>query len=307
MLGKKLLGAAVIISGLFLGGCASSVEQTIYLGNTNVYSPITPPPVHMNTDPESGALVVSPKFYFNSVKSADGKTENPYQPGKIPSDTLNYKIKENNLTWNFPDVVMGFDVDLALTKSFGFFGGINYSNIKHKDLWGGNFGLGLFSKGEKALIRFDAGFVYQQYYYAAETIVYTKEKFGDKKEYFTLFTDYDKQVNINPFFSFMVATVNNTSPFNYFISLGYFTQNLLGFEPGKTGEGVPYNHNPNVITKDLRADCTAAFLLINPGISYKFDKQIRLNFNIKLLKELQIESFSQSLLLVPSLQFDWEL
>lgn len=301
----------IIIISLFtllilMGGCANSVEQTIYLGNTEIYAPITPPPLHINTTPEEGALMISPKFIFNTVKNVNGKSENHYEPGKIPGDTMNFAVKEKNLTWNFPEILMGFDIDLAITNSFGFFGGVNYTNVKQKDLWGGNFGLGLFKKGENSVIRLDAGFIYQQYYYAAETIIHTKEKFGDKKEYISLFVDYDKQVNINPFFTFTINTIDNQSPFNYFFSMGYFTQNLLGFEPGKSNSRVPFSYNPNVVTKDLRADCTAAFLLLNPGISYRFDKNVNLNINAKILKEFQIESASQSWFISPSIQIDWE-
>lgn len=295
---------AVIIMA---GGCAKSIEQTIYLGNSEVYAPITPPPLHINTDPRPGSLVVSPKFILNTQKNITGKTENHYYPGKISGDTLNYPVNENNLQWSFPELVTGIDLDLTITKSFGFFGGVTYSNVKQKDLWGGNFGLALLSKGEHSLLRLDAGFVYQQYYYTAETIIHTKENFGGKKEYTNLFYDYDKEVNINPFFTLTFNTIDKESPLNYFLSIGYFTQNLLGFEPGKTGNHLPFSYNPNVVTKDLRADCTAAFILFNPGLSYRFNKQVSLNLNAKILKEFQIESASQSWFISPSFQIDWEL
>lgn len=296
------------ITLFLISGCAKTVEQTIYLGNTEVYAPVTPPPTHININRNSGSLILSPKFIINTATNIDGRTEDRYSPGIIPSDTLSYPTKDKNLTWNFPQVLIGLDADLALTKSFGFFGGIQYSNSKQKDLWGGNFGIGLFSRGTNSVMRFDAGFVYQQYYFNAATIVHTKVKDWNNttKEYTSYFLDVDKQVNLNPFLTFTINTSNSDNPFNYFFTLGYFTQNLLNFEPGKTGH-FPFSYNPNVITRDLRADCTAAFLLLNPGVLFKFDDQVQINFSIKILKEFQIEPISQNWFLLPSFQMDWAL
>jgi len=303
---KTLYFLIILVISITAGGCVS-MEQTIYLGNTEAYSPVAVPPVHVDTSPETGKLNVSPRFYISSQKNVEGKTENHYYPGQIPSDTMKYTVKENNLNWNIPEVNLGVDLDFEVTKSFGLFGGINYSNSDQKDFWGGNFGLGIFNKGENSVIRFDAGFVYQQHFYNAQTIVYTKEMFGSKKEYFVLFIDQGDRFNLNPFFTFTVNSINKETPFNYFFSLGYFTQNLLDFEPGRRADGAPFTYRPDVLTTDLRAECKAAFLLLTPGISYRLDKQVNLNFNLKIMKEFNIKSASQSWFAFPSFQMDWEM
>jgi|GEM_PF-654215 hypothetical protein len=294
---------ALSIFTLIFNGCSESVEQTLYSGNINVHAPITPPPTHLATKVESGALTVSPHFYFNSNKSIDASTDNHYKAGVIPGDTNNFYVKDKNLSWSQPNSLIGVDVDLALGKSFALFGGFQYSNAVKKDLLGGNFGIGLFETYTSSAFRIDGGCTYQQYAYTAATIVYNKTIFGGggSKSDIYYFEDDKVEMNLNPFITLTINSILTEQPLNYFFTFGYFGQNLLGFNPTSL-----FSPSFNTFVTDKRVDCESAFLMLNPGIYYQFDNHTRFVFGVKILEETKLSSPSQWIVL-PSFQFDLQL
>lgn len=283
---------------VYFYGCAAT-EQKIYLGNTDVYAPVTPPPVHIIKN-DTVNFTVSPYFTIMQNKNIKGKTKDAYSPDKLSDISTVFPIREQNLVWTFPSVAMGIDVDFPFAKAFGLFGGLRYSNTSNEDLWGGNFGISLIGRNESYSFRLDAGFLYQQYYYNAATILYINSSHNSKGPQAFYSTDVDKTYNINPLLTLTYNSKFKNSPWNIFISAGYFSQNLLGFEPGQH-----FNMYSDTYVDDKRNNYNVGFLILNPGVTYSLNPQMDICFNLKLLNESQTDINNSNTFLLPSVQLNW--
>ena len=291
---------------LFFDGCMT-VEQTIYLGDVEVNAPICPPPTHLNINKDVGKVTISPRFTATGnnitiVGSTEGRYNRSFDFG---NDSI-YRVKFNNLTWNTSNYTFGLDIDFKVTEGFSIFGGFNYSGDGQTELMGGNVGIGFHNHSVNPIVRFDIGITIQDYDYTAITIVHTKTTsiFGND-EYWDIFGDQGSSTNINPFGTLTVNSSYDSSFFNWFVTGGFFTQNLLGFEPGTTS----YPIFPFFITYrevDTRSDMLAGFLYFNPGISLSLNQQIRILLSAKLSYEI-LATNSTQMYVLPSAQIDFQL
>ena len=308
---KKLYKKTIVLLFLlftifFVFGCAT-VEQTIYLGDVEVNAPICPPPTHLNINKDAGNVTISPRFTATGNNTTIvGSTEGRYNRIFELGNDSTYRAKFNNLNWNVSKYTFGLDIDLKVSKAFSIFGGFNYSGDGNTSLMGGNIGIGFHNHAINPVVRFDVGITIQDYNYTAITIVHTKTTsiFGTD-EYWSIFGDQGSSTNINPFGTLTINSTYDSSFFNWFFTVGFFTQNLLGFEPGTTS----YPILPFVITYteiDTRSDMLAGFLYLNPGISLSLNRQIRLLLSAKINYEVLATNTTQ-IYVMPSVQMDFQL
>ena len=294
------------LGNLFLlFGCAT-IEQTIYLGDVEVDAPICPPPTHININKDVGNVTISPRFTATGnnttiVGSTEGRYNRTFDLG---NDSI-YRAKFNNLDWNISKYTFGVDIDFKVSEAFSIFGGFNYSGDGQTELMGGNVGVGFHNHAVNPVVRFDVGITIQEYNYTAITIIHTKINsiFGND-EYWSIFGDQGSSTNINPFGTLTVNSSYDSSFFNWFITVGFFTQNLLGFEPGTTSYPIfPFFSSYTEV--DTRSDMLAGFLYFNPGISISLNRQIRILLSAKMNYEM-LATNSTQLYIMPSAQIDFQ-
>jgi hypothetical protein len=229
------------------------------------------------------------------------RTNDPFVGSVLLPDSSLYEANKNNLEWIYSSYTFGADIDIKLSRVISLFGGLSISEDNHI---GGNIGIGLFSYIGDPIVRFDIGFNFQEYDYDAVTVVdkTITSYWGGSEHYRYIFHDKGKETNINPFISMTINSNNDSALINYFCTLGYFTQQLLDYEPHTSYyTGPVYSHT--VI--DNRPDCTAGFFYINPGIALSINKQTRLVLCAKILKETVLQINSGEIIFVPSLQMDF--
>lgn len=296
-----------LINTIFLLTGCGTVEQTIYLGDVDVIAPICTPPTHVNINKDAGNITFSPTFsVINSNTTIIGTTEDRYRSiFKLNHDTK-YEAKTQNLTWNTSNFTLGLDVDYKAWKNFSIFGGFNYSYDGQKNSVGANIGVGFHNHATNPVVRFDIGFTIQDYHYTAITIVNTKTTsiFGSEDSW-SIFTDRGVSTNVNPFFTLTFNSAYDSSQFNWFVTFGFFTQNLLGFEPGTSS----FPLFPFLVTYtkvDERSDMLAGFVYLNPGISISIDRQIRLLLSAKINYEV-LATHSNKFYVMPTAKIDFQL
>jgi hypothetical protein len=291
---------------LYLSGCGT-IEQTIYLGDVDVNAPICPPPTHININKDAGNVTISPRFsVINSNTKIIGSTEDRYIYNYNFSNDTIYQAKTNNLTWNTSNYTIGLDIDYKVWQNLSIFGGFDYSGDGQTNLMGGNIGIGFHNHAINPVVRIDIGLTIQDYNYTAITIVQTKTTsiFGND-EYWEIYADKGRSTNINPFGTITINSSYDSSLFNWFITGGFFTQNLLGFEPGTTS--YPLFPFPVSYTRvDERSDMLAGFVYLNPGISISLNQQIRLLLSAKINYEV-LAAKTEKWYVMPAAQFDFQL
>jgi hypothetical protein len=296
-----------LVSTLFLVfGCAT-VEQTIYLGDVEVNAPICPPPTHINVNKDVGNVTISPRISVNSNNSTiNDSTEDRYNSTFYFVNDSIYRANKNNLTWNTSDFTAGMDIDFKVWQNFSIFGGFNYSGDGQTSLMGGNIGVGFHNHAINPVVRLDIGITIQDYHYTAITIVHTRTTsiFGSD-EYWDIYADKGSSTNINPFGTLTINSSYDSSLFNWFITGGFFTQNLLGFEPGTTSYPLfPFFGSYTKV--DERSDMLAGFVYLNPGISISLNRQIRLLLSAKINYEV-LATNSNQWYVMPAAQIDFQL
>lgn len=310
---------------LFLVGC-SSVTQTIYLQNVDVSGPLNQPPIEVMSQPGS-TFTVSPKLSLNGRQYLSGNVEshstvnenNVYQIDTIfnSDGTKSYKIsgsnvydyKGDNMKWNIPQFAAGLDMDIKLSNSFAFTGGLSYSGDSNRDYFGGTLGIGIFELKENRAFRFDAGIIWQNLYYDAASIVVTKEynsSSGYTVKDVSFFRDKGNLNTVNPYLSFTYNSAVQNSPINFFVSLGFFTQTVVSFDPNNYDPDYSFwGHSLTV--KDKRGESMATFLTLTPGLILNFGMNGEIVVGAKILHENSIGNTKQSTFLSPTVQFNFHL
>jgi hypothetical protein len=261
----------------------------------------------VNINKDVGDVTISPKFSMNSSNSTIiGSTEDRYNAiFEFSNDTI-YRAKTENLAWYTSDYTFGLDVDFKVTEGFSIFGGFNYSGDGQTNLIGGNLGVGFHNHAINPVVRVDFGITIQDYDYTAVTIVHTKTtSFFGNDESWSIFGDRGSSTNINPFGTLTINSSYDSSFFNWFFTAGFFTQNLLGFEPGSnTYPILPFFSSYTEV--DERSDMLAGFLYLNPGISFSLNRQIRILLSAKMNYEV-LATNSKQLYVLPAVQIDFQL
>ncbi|MDP2301386.1 MAG: hypothetical protein Q8N03_03040 [Ignavibacteria bacterium] len=311
---KKIIKSACgFIIALLLNSCSTStITETLYLGNSDVSSPITPPPVHSGFKSGEGDLIITPMIQYNEKRSVGFRTSNPYNKSLLLSDSSIMSVNEKNFQWNFPQYQFGVDVDAALTKSFAFFIGGYYSSLKEFQLLNWNLGFGFYSQKPTGGVRFDFGILFQKYFFDTETIIHSKEVDRNGKivrEDFLYFRDRASKTNYSFFSLLTVHSANKDDLINYGFSFGYFTQELLDFKPGVTNSTlreVSFNSLfENKYKTDLRPESTPGFIILSPMLSLKVYENIRLVLTVKAIKEIRMEQTFDDWLVLPTMQLDF--
>ncbi|HQI40371.1 MAG: hypothetical protein B6D44_08660 [Ignavibacteriales bacterium UTCHB2] len=303
----NIISIGIIASQLFLFFGCMTVEETIYLGDVEVTAPICPPPTHVNINKDVGDITITPRISVNTNSSViTGRTVDRYNSSFRLSNDSTYRAKKNNLSWYLSDYTLGLDVDFKVTKGFSVFGGFNYSSGEQTSLLGGNVGIGFHSHTIKPIVRLDIGITIQTYDYSAITIVHTKttSMFGVDEDW-GIYGDRGNSTNINPFGTLTINSSYDSSFFNWFVIGGFYTQNLLGFEPGSTSYPIfPFLGSYTKV--DKRSDMLTGFIYLNPGISISLHRQIRILLSAKMNYEV-LATHSKQMYFLPSVQFDFQL
>jgi hypothetical protein len=307
---------SIMLTGLLLlsPGCSdTTVLQTMYFGNAEVYSPITPPPLHIGNKENVGDIILSPSFSINQNEKVSFRTSNAFKGSLIISDSSIVSVNDKNFEWNFPRYQLGVDLDAMISKSLAFFIGGYYSKYKEINSLGWNIGFGLFSQKPEASTRWDVGLLFQKYFYDAETIVHTKEvnnRGTTVREYDLYFKDRGGKTNFSFFTSFTLHSSGKDDLFNYGITFSYFTHELLNYDPGRT----TYSNAAFVIDfenlnnkTDLRPEVTPGFVLLAPILSFKISDNARMNLIINAMKEIRLEQAFNQWLVLPKIQIDINL
>ena len=320
----RALITIVTVSLFFLLQSCISVTDTLYIQDAEVYGPIMQPPVtFMNPDREK-KINFSPKIYFNGTKRLKGQVSghskvNEFGRFSVDSTTddagfLHYIEKQNannlefegkNLTWNTPDYLVGFDMDYYVTPKFILTGGLSLSEYDRRNLFGWKAGFGLGGFEGNFGLRFDAGFVWQEYAYNAETVVVreTSSWFDASKNEVFFFSDKGTTTNFNHYISLVLHYANQDAIVNPFISVAYTSQKILDYEPNSFTNGrLPFTMHD---IEDLRGSARVSYLVLSPGASFYVTEDIKLVFAAKYFFAGNIENVSHETFIVPSLQLEF--
>lgn len=299
----------LMIGILSFVGCAT-VEQTIYLGDVEVSAPIITPPSHININKQVGDVTISPRFsILTNTDKMSGSTAERYTGTFKIDDSTFYRAKKQNLEWEPYQLTAGLDLDLKISQSISIFGGMNLSNGNNKNSLGGNVGLGFHNHDKEYIIRMDLGLTIQEYDFTAVTIVQTKTTYiwGDEDEFWDIFADKGSTTNVNPFITLTINSSYQYGLLDWFITGGYFTQNLLGYKPGSYS--IPLFFPLPIVgtyTKiDKRSDMTAGFLYLNPGLSFNLSNELNLSLSAKIMNEVSSTS-STHWYVMPALQINYQ-
>ena len=316
-----------IILVLLISSCSPSTTITkIYLQDIEVSGPINQSPVHITDSTQTG-ITISPRISFNTKKSLQGKVDSHtmvnshgiFQMDTVINNDGTFYLRETpganrspftgkNLTWNIAEITASMDFDFKLSRSFALFGGVNYSVVNEKPLWGGQFGLGLISSGKYASFRIDAGLNVQETPYEANTIVsVTKTSASGTSSYVIDYLDASKETNFSPFFNFTLNSSNPDWLLNIFFQAGYSIQNLVNFTPEAEVYHNPFYYDDVSVTEDLRGEAAAGLINITPGIFLNVGDTGRVLVGTRLYWIAQVKEVENYIYIMPLLQFDFNL
>ena len=325
MNGKKIHIIITGILSIFLCGCFT-VEQTIYLQDVNVSGPVNQPPLQVTTQNKT-AITISPRISFNNRKYISGNVENHTQvnyEGYYQIDTIfysdgskSYQISDannqpfdgDNLRWDIAQLNAGLDMDFRLSGAFAITAGISYASDKERDYFGGTIGFGFFKLSESGAVRFDAGIIWQNLYYDAATVVVSEVRniWSDyTRTDISFFRDRARSRSINPYFSLTYNSTYAESPVNFLLSLGFFTQTVLSFEP-QTYDPAYFFWGNSVVVNDKRGESMASFITLTPGLIFSFGTGAEIVAGVKILHENVIGNSKQSTFISPTVQFNLNL
>jgi len=285
---------------LFLLISCTTIKQTLYLQQAEVYGPISQPPIHLTDSSDTPSVTFSPKLSYNTKKTLIGDVSQ--STGFTVSDTI-FVPSENSLIWNMSTVYAGLDIDLILSRKFAISLGVNYSSQSNFESWGGIVGIGFFDYNKGSAFRFDVGLNIQSMSYDAYTVVSTVTTgFGGTDEYIAYYNDVGKSTSFNPYANFTYNTAYKSWPVNLFINAGYSIQTLFNFEPRTS-----YYAFGTFTVTDLRGKATAGFFNFTPGIYLFLGESNRVLLGSRFFLETQINGADPTLFILPMIQFDFRL
>lgn len=329
---------SILGSGFILLHCSPSQEivetTTIYLQEIDVNGPLNQSPIHLTDKSETPSITFTPGFSYNTTKSVQGKIAGHTmvnEDGIFQVDTIfnsdgsinhyeeapaanRYQYTKNNLNWFLPSVKAGLDIDFKITKNFGLFGGINYSTSSNKNLWGGNFGLGLYGAGESGMaFRLDVGAHIQSISYDAYTVEKVVITGAYSSEYVLFYHDIDENSNFNPFINLTINSCKTDWLFNFFLNFGYSTQTLADFEPKQLDEKYYEDwlfYPDNIyreITYDLRGESTLGLFHFTPGLTFALGENYNLLVGSRFYFITSLNDAATTTFIMPMMQVDFNL
>ena len=153
----------IILLGL-LSGCKTThipttTVRTLNLQEAEVSGPINQPPIHITDSIDAPSITVTPRFSYNSQTAIRGEIGGHTlvnEEGIFQVDTFynygSFTLKETpganihrysgkNFTWNVASVYAALDLDFRLSRNFGLFLGVNYSEQNKTNTLGGTAGI----------------------------------------------------------------------------------------------------------------------------------------------------------------------
>lgn len=283
-----------------------TVQQTIYLQDVEVKGPINTPSIHITKNRTPGTITFSPRVNVNGYSEISGNTGGE-RYRNTEQDSL-FSNKSKNLLWTMPEFSLGMDFDLALTKSFGFAAGLNYSKINGQQLLGGSFGIAFVAEKENSAARFDFGILVQELFYEAKSVVVTTEDYiwSNPTTSVMYYRDIGKNSNVNIYAGLTLNSKMQEFPVNFFFNLSFFTQSLLDYEPSTETDFLYLFALTEKIVTDARGEAMSSFLSVAPGVFLEFTDWSRLVLGARFMYDLGLDSSSKELLVLPIIQLDMQ-
>lgn len=300
----KLFLFIYVLPLILLTSCAT-VQNVVYLQEVEVHTPLSPPPVRITKDMSAGSVTLSPRILLGNYPEISGNAGTR----KFVSSRQDsvFRSKSNNLFWKMPKTSFGFDLDVAVTDHIAFSGGVNYSIINQRKLWGGSFAVGLYHEKNNIAVRFDAGLRLQEFYYEAKTIVERTVDpiWGNPTTSVGYFFDQDKDFSYDLFVLLSYNSTMKEFPLNFFVNLGYFSQTILDFTP-TWGSDILYStfFLTPTHTEDARGEATISILTATPGIFFDITEWTRIIMGARFMYNIDFDSASRDLFILPVLQID---
>lgn len=323
---KRFIVSCTLFALLFLYAGCGTVEDKVFLQRAEVSGPVYQPPIVMTGARPDSTVTLSAKFFGGSKNRIHAKMSTTsevspsdfFQNDDKPFEDWNWdegpgSKSLHNLRWNLPDFYAGVDADLPLGKSISLLLGFSYSTAASTNLYGGSIGLTAFSFKDGIGARLGFGASLQQYSYDAYSLLVRRTIPNNEVESQTtyLLHDVDVNSNINFYLNLTVNSEYKTFPLNFFLSLGYFNQQLLDFEPSE-----PYNKADDLsvdlfthhITTDARGEASNSYLSLTPGIYIKLTDIHRVVLGAGILRTVSgLQNSTSKWLVVPMMKFDFML
>lgn len=308
--------------------------RTIYLQEIEIAGPLNESPIHLSDSLDTPAITFSPRVSYNTKTTVTGMVggHTPVNENGIfqidtiynPDGTISHYEKtpganrflynDNNFTWYVPDITLGLDLDLKITRNFALFGGINYTSTNNKNLWGGNFGLGLYGASKNGFgFRLDLGAHLQSIYYDAYTVEDVEITGpGGGENYVIFYHDINESTHLNPFINITFNSCNPEWLVNFFVNLGYSSQTLVDFEPEETdddyyNDGYYYYSSYREIIYDVRGTKTISLFHFTPGLAFYFGENYRLLVGSRFYFITNFDEASPKSFILPMMQLDFTL
>jgi hypothetical protein len=313
----KALIVITLLFSVLLTGC--SVQDTIYLQNIEVSTPLSVPPLNISTTANEGKLTVSPKFYFNNVGYVEGTLDHsPVNElsqfevdtvdGRLsPSPNNRFEYDGRNMRWNIPEYMVGVDIDIPLGAVVSINTGFNVSSVGNTDLLGGVLGISFHTLADNSAIRFSGGLSWQQFKYAAETVVLRTYNpiFGEPETTAYFFFDESKETEMNFYFSLLYNTNFPEFPVDFYMGVSYFRQTLFDFEPSNPDISVqPFYVYTQI---DARGEYTGGFFNLSPGIFTDISNWVRVVGGVNFVYGSAVNNATETSFMLPFVKFEFFL
>lgn len=280
----------------FFSGCTITREAT--LRDAQVKGMINLPPVHLAEDVEGRNIRITPHINYISAKDLKtGITPDAYSNKKISSSDKNLTLAKTqqvevnssggNLTWEMPEITGGLDLELFLSKGFGFTCSYNFAQ------GGGNgsFGVAL-QKAQKGFgVRLDAGLLFNHFSYEAYTIVEEKIEsiFGSESATY-YFHDAGNTNSTNFYVSLTFNSTDKNNILGFLLSMGYFRQTIFDYNPGNLDDGhyLLFPPLPVIINNNTHLECTTGYFNLLPGIIANLNENISIMGGVRMNTEISI-------------------
>jgi hypothetical protein len=246
---KTITGVLVLLVALMVSGCW---RQEIYLQDLNVTQGVAAPPVHLTQDSMAQTVRVSPRVTLYGSRPATGRIDGHSlvnSQGVFEVDSTNRPFTEvrgantnafagKNLTWNFPEAIVGVDVDVAFTDRFAMNGSIEFGLGVGNRVLNGHVGLALLIPGPKVAGRIEGGVLFTRQPITADYLVTYEAAFSSTTEAWFQ-TVSGSQSSIDPYVSVTINSNMRQKVFGWFVGLGFAGQTMVSLEPSRFDSFAP--------------------------------------------------------------------
>lgn len=284
---KKFISLLSIMSIILLTGCTI---KDAYLLHADVESPFVQQPLHLSNGNQDESVKLNVHFSGLTKHTSEGIISK-YNDNRYTDSLYNGK----NFKWKSPSLNAGLDVDIKISRTFSFFGGLSYAGDDKSDGVGGNFGIGFTGGDSTSHFRLDLGANFQSTYYSA--FYYADAEFLPWALDFNFIAlEENKKTNVNPFASLTFNTSRNDWFANPFLQVSYLQQNLFKV---KVGGGLALN--------DVYLESDISILNIKPGLSFALGNNYFLSAGASMQFLLGVKDSNKDLFITPFVQMNFGL